>query len=466
MVSSFSIGLVMLFSRDLRIILLQGHQIIEDKDKAQRSLYELQGKQKSLEGQIRALDASIAINNTNLSKTSNELIKSDADLRTKKEQIRLLQSSMIALRRQLSAIRLQLAPLQAKLAQKTTELQAKTTSLTKAAAELALTTRQLAEKKTELHHAEQLRDTAVGRANEVDQQNLALIRENAKLETEQDRLKGEVQSLQADQTRIAAEREAANRELVKITNAYHAAQTQIDGASQELQKLQVYAAAYESISTSSRTQPEIFAAGEEIVRLPIKANLNYESASAAVTSLLRMSRLAAESRGAKANGKYLAADIVERSDARTNQTISQSDEIRRIVRTIVGHRDQLVLIANATLNTFKGEVVAVDITPVPNPLIYRQGAVIAETKVDATETDAAIYKTIGKFVNEQLRPKLLRDRMLPPGGSDQSIGEITPDQIFALIREIHEADRVIRLQIVASDDLRAADPLKFTFRVR
>ncbi len=466
LVSVVSISLVMFFSHDLRTILLRGNQIIADKESAEKSLHSIEIQRGSLEKEIGGLKTQISDQKKSLVSNARDLKLSSAELTAKQAAMQGLQKSLSAMRREVVGFRQRVSAQQAKFTAVTTQLETKAGQLKRVSSDLQAVSLDLAKAQQDLREAKRLTETAVAKSNEADQKNLELVQTNAKLEGQQERLANDVTRLQGEQISLTKERETAKADLTKVSDQLKDANGKLADVQVQLQRLEVITAAYESISANSRTQPEIFSAGEEVSRLVIQPAMSYAAASSAVTTLLRSARIVAEERGAKATARYQAADIIERADPKTRQSISAADEVRRVVRLLVGSRDRQVLMAFSSVNTFKGEPVSLDLVAVPDPLVYRKGTVIAETGVDATMSDSAIYEAIYNFMLNRVRPKMIRDRMIPKSGTDQSFGELSPKRIFDLIKEIRDTDRVVRLQVLADDDIHAADALKITFRIR
>jgi hypothetical protein len=205
--------------------------------------------------------------------------------------------------------------------------------------------------------------------------------------------------------------------------------------------------------------------GEEVARVPTEGGRSVTQAQDIVTALLRSARIAAIARGAKRSETLQEAGIVEHTDEITNEPISPQQIERQIVQQIAGAKGPVVVIAASSFNAFRGEPVSLELQVLPNPLVYTKGQVLAETVIDGTKDETVIFKQIEELISTKIRQRAQKDRMIPKLGSDQ-LGEVTPAEIYGLMSKVKAVNRQIRVQALAMNDTRAADPLKLEFRLR
>lgn len=267
----------------------------------------------------------------------------------------------------------------------------------------------------------------------------------------------------------------AREDLETFRSARDEAQGALDGVRKEkervewelgnLRKLQL--AAEQGLNQNlkiSRTQPLIFRGGEEVARVKVDPSQDPESARAVLTSLLRSARMAAEKRGSAANGDGQAAGLVDLP--MDNRTVTAAEQFDGLSKAITQRNDSSVLIAYAFWNGFQGEFLPLRIEAFQNPVIYSKGQRISETRVDGTLTEESILNAINDFLAKSVGQDAVKSGMIPAVGADRPLGEVTPDDVLALVKEIKGSRRTIRLLATAAQETRAADPLKVEFKLR
>jgi uncharacterized protein (DUF3084 family) len=209
----------------------------------------------------------------------------------------------------------------------------------------------------------------------------------------------------------------------------------------------------------TRLQPLIFSRFEEVARLPLGGNLSSRQADDAIDTLLMKAQLEAASRGARPQGGFKVADIIDRPDGTT------ADQIKKLLHDkLVGSTTPVALIAVASFNSYEHEPIAIDVLVKPNPLVYHRGEVLEQTDLNGSSSDSDIIRALTAF-GASLREKAQHDQMIPrPNG--EAFGSVSADQVFSLVNEVKQAGRMVRLQAVVTADTRAADPLKIDFRIK
>ncbi len=208
----------------------------------------------------------------------------------------------------------------------------------------------------------------------------------------------------------------------------------------------------------------IFRLGEEVARLPVGRQLSQSEAERAIENILRIARDKAAEEGAAANPDGLPADIFE--VAANGARIPVPQIKARVLRDLVGKGDERVLVARVPLNTFANQFVPLEIVALPNPIVFKEGELLGETRVDSSLPVGRLFEAIGDLLRDQVRTKAEDRKMIPIGGKDDAYGSISPDVIFSLISSIQASGRTVRLQALAKNDTRAAGPLALDFRLR
>ena len=462
-VSLISILLAMLLSRDLRTVLLQGQELIRQKDAAEQ---QLGGLKKDVED---AKSVNVKLGNEGNKLEIQNRAKSLA-LRDKERLLNDRQKQIIDLNRKFAALQRQAAGYQAQLRDNKTELtktnsslNARQTELLTKTEELRTVNNELASVKDKLKSGLMQLKVAVNEHNEVAQQNL-------RLETEKEQLERAVSGLQTSITGLKDDRDRLTLQRDQAQKAYEESKQKLDEADAQLKSAQsdiaILNQAFTDIGNVSRYAPITYAWHDEVARLPLEPGLSYENSRLALTSLIRSARLAAMERGAKANGSIPAAAIVDHEDLKTKQPVTAAEIESNITRSIAGSKTPLVLVAYASVNTFRGEPVSLDVVAFANPIVYRKGQIVAESKIDGSKSDPEVFRQLSEFFAKQVRGNAIRAKMIPRSGSDRSLGELSVDEILGLVHQIRGQDRGIRLVAMADEETRAADTLKLNFRIR
>jgi hypothetical protein len=99
----------------------------------------------------------------------------------------------------------------------------------------------------------------------------------------------------------------------------------------------------------------------------------------------------------------------------------------------------------------------------PNTVVYREGQIIVETRIDGAQDERRILDAIGDFIRDRVAPQAIKDEMIPKIGSDAGLGEVSDDEILRLVKEISALGRFVRVQAVAAQQTRRADRLQLKF---
>lgn len=308
--------------------------------------------------------------------------------------------------------------------------------------------------------------------SELSDQNHMLAQDNDRFQKANQTLLNARQTMAADKLTLQKDLDdkrqalaALQLELANSKEALDVMKQQIETAGTELTSLEAQAQMLDSTVVSSRTRPIIFSKGEELARVSLGRNLSYQQVQDGLRSLLRIARETAEQHGARSSRPNLpSAAIFVREDPQTHHRISPEDLIEGIARKLVGQSEEHVVVATSSLNAFAGEPVSLEVNAFANPLVYRSGQVVAETRIDGKSDEEVIYQHIADFLKTNVREKLKQSRLLPT--ADNSYGSMDASQLLKIVRDVRIADRLIRLQVLADSDTRAGDPVRLSFRIR
>jgi uncharacterized protein (DUF3084 family) len=303
----------------------------------------------------------------------------------------------------------------------------------------------------------------------LDKQYRETLAFNTDLQKERDSLERQVGPLKQEKKeldeRLAQARKALEdfqTDLDNATHALEAKQQELDGLSAQAEQLK---AAFDQSLFNTRFTRLVYPVGSELARVTLKPQESPVQARAALMDLLAQSRAAAEGAGAKPAkaGEPSAAlrDIPESN----GRKITAQEQADAIVKAVSSLPEESVIVAYSFWNVYEGESVPLHVRAWRNPLVYRAGDLIAEMRIDGRLSDDQIVSQINTLLTTGVRERAKRDRMIPIG-SDESYGQVSSQQLLSLVSDLKNENRRVRLQAVAKNDTRAADPLQLTFRIR
>lgn len=405
-----------------------------------------------------------------------------------REEIAKQQAELSERQAQLESQRKELASVQAerdKLVAQTAELQGRLDSLQGTIRDLngrlASLRGTLADLRGDIETAE--RDLVVARRNfetqqannrDLIQRNIALEQENLRFEREVDRLQTQIgvvqtslEELSAEQARLMAENEEEQRrfeqERRRLELELAQAQGSLTALRQEVAQLERDRAALFGTFEKSRNEPMIYQKGEEVARLPVPASLSHADAVNALTRLLRTARIAAESRGAAGSDRFPSAGLMPRQAG--NRIVSREELEASAISRIVGIGEETLVVATSTINAFRGEPVSLDLALFRNPIVFRQGELVAEANI-SPGSENEILDQITALLRGPVTERARQAGMIPVQGREAGFGEIEADVIVKLVQDIRGLNRRVRLQAIASRETRAGDQLRLDFRIR
>ena len=471
--SILTIAVVTAASSDVREWIVRGRAAIAEAEQATQRVGQLQTDIRARESTISARDAElrtktqeVSAKTKEISAKTKEVQKGRVELERQKKEIASTKAEIARLQGEIPVLRSRFSAAQARLRKTDDELRARNERLKELTSRYAAVMAQLTANKQTLNAATTQKD-------EITKQNTRLLVENGRLEDERKRLDGEIKSLTASRDQLQMARDRALTELDTARQELQAFQVDLAKAQSDLSDTQIRLAEarrqgqfYQGISTVPRIAPVTFRMQEEVARLAIPDGLSQTNAETAMSQLLRSARLEALRRGAKPNDSYPEAGIFERRDPVTEEIVSGEELQRKIVRQLVGSGQPLVLVAYSSLNAFKGEPVSLDVVVYPNPIVYRNGQLVAESRVDGRKDDAEIYRQVSDFVGAKLRDRAKQDRMLPRTTSEDGLDLVSTETLIKLVNDVKAAERPVRLLALAANDIRAGDALKLAFQVR
>ncbi len=408
-----------------------------------------------------------------------EAEKRRAELQTAQGQLqasaRLLRTDAQRLRQEASALRQSAAQARSGL----TRTQGQLASANKS---LADTRSSIGALETQLKTLQTQRDQLTSNNTQFQSENEAIQRRNLELTNDLARRQEEVDALnlsieglqsaikdlegarslqetalkgaQADLTVAQREADVARRELESVRSDLDTANLRLEAA--QIRLLQ---------SEAPRVLPLILNLGDELARVSVPARLNAAEARQILLAGLDRAEDFALSRGAQPpRGQAAAVSFVD--IPAQGRTIPAAEQISRTVQGLSGGQDDLVFIISALVNIFRGEGVPIVVRIQPNPIVYRDGEVIAETRIDGRLNDSEIADAVSAFVSRELKAAAIERGMIPSAGRDVSLGALSQPVLLRLVEELRTQARQARVQFVSKNAARAADRLELEFVIK
>jgi predicted nucleic acid-binding Zn-ribbon protein len=457
-VSLLTILLVSFASHDVRQWLLYGREALSKLKGAQARLASLEKEGAVLESQNRGL-------RTNIQELDSQAIRLRTQISLQKQAIAKQTASVARLQAQVVTFERRTRELNSRLETNRTELSVSKKSLEKARGALVAI-------RTEIRKAESERGRAIAESNDIQRENLRVYAQNAQLGKDVANLEQRIRDLQIESNSLQNRRTEIEADLTQSRQDLERTRVELFGLESELKSIQAdynlavnYSKILGSTFATARKAPMTFKFGEEVVRMAVTSKLSEDDAKASLDVLLSMARTSASARGAKPNGPYSSADLVDHQDVVMNRTIPASEIRANIVRQITDQTEDLVLVAYSSLNAFEGEPVSLEIGVFKNPIVYRAGTNLAETRIDGSKDEPTIFRQVVQFLADRVSARVAKDQLIPRSGSEQPFGEVTTEEILNLVTQIRKADRRVLIRAQVDDDTRASDRVKLRFQL-
>jgi uncharacterized protein (DUF3084 family) len=455
LISLATILLVTIVSSDIRQWILEGRVAAEKARQEKRVVEgELDSRQKELGEKQKEVDRQAKRLNrlqSEIGKLQPEIVKLQSQVGEADKKVKAYEISRDRVQR---------------------DLDSRQRELKRAQALLAKNERALADVEKQRKLQEQLAQAAQRQKDETDSQNTALAQENQRLVGSIAMLQDDIARLTADTQKLVEARDKAkldldyaDTQLSQLQVQLRSTQKELETSETQLQTARLQTEFYQLFNGQARTEPLTFSVNEEVARVQVDAGLSVRAAEAALGNLLNQARMQAIARGAKKTDRSSEAGIYDHVDPVTKSPITADVIQRQIVQKIAGSPTPLVLVASSSLNAFRNEPVSLEVGVFPNPVVYSKGQVVAESRIDGSRDTDAIYSQLEDLFRVKIRNRAIEDKMVATMGTDQ-FGEVKFNDIYHLLSQVKDADRLVRVQALAVDDIRAGDPLRLEYRVR
>lgn len=346
------------------------------------------------------------------------------------------------------------------------------TKVTKFGSEVKSLSQEISEYQAEREKLDKEINSAKTNYNKLTLNNVELQQRNLTLEADAIKLEKQYKQLETDRAQIQEALSQLNskfdqqslqysKEIKAAEDKLSATNRALESQRQALEQIQRSADFFASKAAAARTNPMIFAAGDELSRLVLPKGSSYSAARTALVNLIRETRAFAKLKGAGQTPEGSYAGMLPAGKLDEDQQIDQ------LALSVLAAKDyDILLITRSIANSFKSEFLPISIDVRRNSVIYDKDEVIFTMQVDGRKEVPEIAMSIIDAVTTNFADKLLRDGMVPIIGSSQPLGEFTNERIIAIALEIKEIGRPIRLQFLANDVTEAGDRVRFSHRLR
>lgn len=296
--------------------------------------------------------------------------------------------------------------------------------------------------------------------------------EVSNLNTEITKLEDKIRTGEGDIAKQKVELAKLQRDLVDAEAAKKLAvdqlNTQLELLNKELEsaerQLSAVNQAIENFAERSLSEPMIYQFGEEVTRLQVGRQLSASEAQRVMDTALRNARIAAGQRGARPNADGYEADLFERV-TRDQQRISVAQQRDAIIRALTGRGQESLLVVSTPINVFNGQFVPLDVQIFNNPVVFDEGEVLGEERIEANASVGRIIEQVTNLLSVTVRRKAV-DRKMIIAQTGDGLGRIEPAEVYGIVSTVQNLQRVVRLQAVAKSQTRAGGPLEIEFRFR
>lgn len=454
-----TVGLMALASTEIRTILREGSKLRAQRDLARQSLLKATADLKGKSDEIAAKLAEINSLGGQVKTTRDQLATSKKEIDIKAKQAQTLTSKVGTLQGQLGRFQKDFG----RIRQQVNILKPQLVRAKAEYADLKERTRIANIQLTSVNG--ELRAVNV-RATELDLQNSALERQIKGKESEIKTLTERQAQIRREFDEARVQYDAAitrlDRERTNLSSELQGLQSEFETLSRDVQDLQTISMSLQANAQSARTKSLIVARFDELARLRIQPGLTADEARVQVESALSQARKETRRLGAKPDANGVTANLVQvqfRDAVKTPE-----EQLADAIRALTGAKEPMVVLVNSLFNSFQDEMVPVLLQVRKNPVVYRPGDVIAEARIDGAKSDDAVVQELTDFFTKDLREAAVKKGMIAASG--RSLGEVSPEQVIQLVKDVRSTSRRIRVLAVATRETRAADTIVMEFKYR
>ncbi len=434
---------IMAASSEVRTWIAEGPSVINKRDQLAKDVVNLNKEKETGTAQLKSV-------NVKLTDSENRLMGLTSDLKGAAEKLKTTNSKLASLAVQFKALTANYRRVDNEFRSTKKNL----ADLHQQYATLDKTYKTLNQSYATLH----------GQQKEVLQENLRLMADNDLVSKEVQQGKAESAAQQESIDRLKKAQASLEQDYQDATKNLAAKLTELSQAQFKADEQRALAdearKMLQSDILASRMSSIMYQHDDEVARLVIDRGLSAVQARAAVDDLLRLARMAATERGAQPSKNGLPAARLFGQDPR-GKVLSVDEQESAIIDQVTNLKESALLVTYSALNAFKGESVPLSVHKYPNPLVFRGGELVAESRINGRLSEPEIIQAVTEFVQTNVNNRAHKANMIP--SANEPIIQFTIPQIFDLVKQIKIENRTVRLSAYADGDTRAAGPLKLIF---
>ncbi|MBX3111092.1 MAG: DUF3084 domain-containing protein [Fimbriimonadaceae bacterium] len=437
-----------MFSEPVKVWLLEG-------DKARRELSGLQNDLKNAQGTVLQTKERLGTVSKELAGQAEKLKTAQDNVKSAQAQADEFKARAATFKDNVVAVKKDLATVKATLATTGADLKAV---------------------RERIEQAKVAQARIVGDNTAIQAQNLKLTQQNAVLEGDLANLQAQIPVLDAKIKELETAKDLLDKsynerlknnqaDLAKANKEYQVARQELEDAKSDLESVRAQIRNLGNAQVNARTSAVIYNTGDELARVVVPEQSTEAEARNALLAALRAAETDASAKGAQASPTSTSAVGFIPFEI-GNRTVSVKDQEQDVVRSLAGKRTPMVLLLHSPLNAFRGEFVWVRPTVLPDPVVYQANDLVAEGQVDGRLSQAEVAQQVLDIVNTKIRDAAVRRGMIPAVGRDMPLGQVTMEQILTIVNQVRASEKTVRVQFLAAQVTRAAEPLRLVHRLR
>lgn len=314
--------------------------------------------------------------------------------------------------------------------------------------------------------------TALRERNQV--ANAELMRRSTELQTVQSDLAKEKKKLsaaQADLVTAGGKLISVRNDLISAQNDLAVAQKTLDENKKQLefqaqqlrdqQKMLVQVGRRSLEFESSRL---IIRQNEELARIAINVGESDFAVLANLQEALRRASDKAEELGAKKGDNDRCVHLIFKQSFPQVVIDDEPTCLRLARKTILNSTSNAIVQVVCANNTLIDEQAQVEFKLYVNDLIYKDGRLIARTRIDGTQSDGRLLLALTNFLQKDISESAIRAGIVPISNPDprMTLGKDPANQVDALLDLMEQIKAIkgpVRVEAYANGDIYAIGPL-------
>jgi len=153
--------------------------------------------------------------------------------------------------------------------------------------------------------------------------------------------------------------------------------------------------------------------------------------------------------------------------------VGPDEVLDAVAEQIHGWDEDVIVRAYSIVNTYLGEPVPIDFKLFHNKLVFRRGETLAETIVDGRLSEPSLMTSLVRLLREEVGARARSHNIMPRAGASgelfgstrDAVGQMSYEELFAVMARMREIGGPVRVAAVASDDTWTIGPLEVDLRV-